>query len=274
MKIKFYGTRGSISVSGKEFVEFGGDTSCVAVWFDSGRIAVFDAGTGIRRLGNDLIDREHGQRDNMFIILSHTHWDHIQGFPFFKPAYDQGRQLTLAIPGWCDQGRPLEDIIAAQMQNDFFPVPLAKMGAKIRFWQPDLESYTSPFGVTITASQHPHPGCASTYRVTEGDKVLVYCTDVEHGDRIDPGVVEISRGADLLIHDAQYTPEELPRKRGWGHSSWEQAAEVAERAGVKRLALFHHDPEHDDEFILGIEKKCRDRFPESFAAREGMEVEL
>jgi ribonuclease BN (tRNA processing enzyme) len=101
-----------------------------------------------------------------------------------------------------------------------------------------------------------------------------YCTDVEHGDQIDLGVVEISRGADLLIHDAQYIPEELSRKKGWGHSSWEQAAEVAERAGVKRLALFHHDPEHDDEFILGIEKKCRDRFPESFAAREDMEVEL
>ena len=274
MKVKFYGTRGSISVSGKEFVEFGGDTSCVAVRFDNGRVAVFDAGTGIRRLGKDLTDQEHGQTDNMFIILSHTHWDHIQGFPFFRPAYDSRRQLTLGIPGWCDQGRSLQEIFADQMQSDFFPVALDKMGAKIRFWQPDLTEYTSPFGITITASRHPHPGCASTYRLTDGDKTLVYCTDVEHGDQIDPGVVKISRGADLLIHDAQYTPEELPQKRGWGHSTWEQAAEVAERAGVKRLALFHHDPEHDDEFIRGIEKKCRDRFPASFAARDGMEVEI
>ncbi len=249
MKVKFYGIRGSISVSDKDFVGFGGNTSCIAVWSSVGRIAVFDAGTGIRQL-------------------------HIQGFPFFKPAYNPRRRITLTIPGRCGESRSLRNIFADQMQNEFFPVPLEKMGANIRFWEPDTTEYTSLFGVTISAVRHPHPGCAYTYRVVEGDKVLVYCTDVEHGGGIDPGVVAISRDADLLIHDAQYTPEELPGKRGWGHSSWEQAVEVAERADVKRLALFHHDPEHDDEFILEIERKCRERFPNSFAAREGMEVTL
>lgn len=274
MKVKFYGTRGSISVSDQAFVGFGGNTSCIAVKSDNDRIAVFDAGTGIRQLGNDLIDEGFEQWDNLFIVLSHTHWDHIQGFPFFKPAYDPRRRITLAIPGRCGDARTLKDIFADQMQNEFFPVPLEKMGAHIRFWEPNIKEYRSPFGVTISAIQHPHPGCAYTYRVSGDGKVLVYCTDVEHGEGIDQGVVDISRNADLLIHDAQYTPEELPEKRGWGHSSWTQAVEVAERAGVKRLALFHHDPEHDDEFILEIEKKCRQRFPNSFAAREGMEVAL
>lgn len=274
MKVKFYGTRGSISVSDREFLEFGGNTSCVAVRFSTGRIAIFDAGTGIRRLGNDLIAEGHEQWDNMFIVLSHTHWDHIQGFPFFKPAYDPRRKLTLAIPGKRGASRSLKDIFAVQMQNDFFPVPLGKMGADIHFWEPESTEYMSPFGVTLSAVRHPHPGHACTYRVAEGGKVLVYCTDVEHGEGIDPGVVAISRDADLLIHEAQYTPEELPGKKGWGHSSWVQAVEVAEQAGVKRLALFHHDPDHNDDFILGIEKKCQERFRESFAAREGTEIEL
>jgi len=274
VKVKFYGTRGSISVSDKEFVEFGGNTPCVAVRFDNGRIAIFDAGTGIRQLGNDLIAEGHEQWDNIFIVLSHTHWDHIQGFPFFKPAYDPRRKLTLGIPGECGGMRSLKDIFAVQMQNEFFPVPLEKMGARIRFWQPNIKEYTTHFGVAISAAQHPHPGCAFSYRVVENDKVFVYCTDVEHGEGISPEVVAIARNADLLIHEAQYTPEELQEKKGWGHSSWVQAAEVAERAGVKRLALYHHDPEHNDDFMREIERKCQERFPESFAAREGMEVEL
>jgi len=274
VKVKFYGTRGSVSVADRDFIEFGGNTSCVAVRFGNGRIAIFDAGTGIRRLGNDLIAEGHEQWDNIFIILSHTHWDHIQGFPFFKPAYDSRRTLTLAIPGECGGMRSLEDIFTVQMQNEFFPVPLDKMGADIHFWEPRINEYTSQFGVTISAALHPHPGCAHSYRVEEDGKVLVYCTDVEHGEGIDPEVVAIARDADLLIHDAQYTPEELQEKKGWGHSSWVQAVEVAEQAGVKRLALYHHDPEHNDDFMREIERKCRDRFPESFAAREGMEVEL
>jgi phosphoribosyl 1,2-cyclic phosphodiesterase len=274
VRVKFYGTRGSISVSEKEFVEFGGNTSCVAVRFGNGRVAIFDAGTGIRHLGNDLIAEGHEQWDNIFIVLSHTHWDHIQGFPFFKPAYDPRRKLTLAIPGKSGVMRSLENVFTVQMQNDFFPVPLEKMGAALRFWEPHVKKYNSHFGVAISAAQHPHPGGAYSYRVVEDDKVLVYCTDVEHGEGIDPGVVAISRDADLLIHEAQYSPEELPQKKGWGHSSWVQAAEVAEKAGVKRLALYHHDPEHNDEFIREIERKCQERFPESFAAREGMEVEL
>jgi ribonuclease BN (tRNA processing enzyme) len=160
------------------------------------------------------------------------------------------------------------------MQFDFFPVPLDKVGAKLTFWQPEVTEFVHPMGIAIRASRHNHPGGAYGYRITEGDKTLVYCTDVEHGDEIDKNVVALSRNADLLIHDAQYTPDELKERKGWGHSSWEQAAEVAERAAVKKLALFHHDPEHSDAFLAEVEVEVQKTFPMAFFAREGMEIEL
>jgi len=274
MKVTFYGTRGSVSVSEKEFSEFGGNTSCILLSFASGRFAILDAGTGLRKLGNDLLARSVGQYDNMFIGLSHTHWDHIQGFPFFKPAYDAQRHFTVAMYGKGRKTTSLASVFETQMQRDCFPVPLEKMGAKVVFWQPEVPSFTAMSGVQVHAARHNHPGGAYGYRITEGTKTLVYCTDVEYADGIDANVVSLARDADLLIHDAQYTTEELAQKKGWGHSSWEQAAEVAERAGVKRLALSHHDPEHDDAFLQQLERECCARFPNSFFAREGMEISL
>jgi phosphoribosyl 1,2-cyclic phosphodiesterase len=274
MKIKFYGTRGSIAVPEKDFVTFGGNTSCILVKLNNGRLGILDAGTGIRRLGSELIAAGHEQFDNIFIIFSHTHWDHIQGFPFFGPAYDPRRKLTLTIPGQTGKPKDLRDIFTTQMQDEYFPVPLDKMGANIDFWQPEEPEVVSPFGIKATISKHNHPGGAYGYRIDEDGTVLVYCTDIEHGETIDPNVVELAKGADLLIHDSQYTEEEFEQKKGWGHSTYEQALEVAERAGVKRLALFHHDPEHDDVFLEEMEKKCRDRFSGAFMAREGMEIEI
>jgi phosphoribosyl 1,2-cyclic phosphodiesterase len=274
VKVKFYGTRGSISVSEKDCVEFGGNTSCVLVKFPNERILIFDAGTGIRRLGNDLMANGHEQHDNIFIALSHTHWDHIQGFPFFSLAYDPRRNLTLGIPGGITKANNLHDIFTTQMQEEFFPVSLENMGANISCWEPNIDKYTSPFGVHVTTIRHQHPGGANSYRVEDDGKVLVYCTDIEHGESIDPKIVDFSRDADLLIHDAQYTSEELPQRKGWGHSTWEQAVEVAEQAGAKRLALFHHDPMHTDSFLLHVEKQCQVRFRGSVMAREGMEIEL
>ena len=272
MKIVFYGTRGSFPVTDSEFSQFGGNTSCVLLTFENGRIAILDAGTGIRNLGKDFPPRAVEQYDNIFIALSHTHLDHIQGFPFFEPAYDPRRHFTIAICGKGGHSDDIESIFKTHMQRYFFPVPLDKMGATFTFWQPDASCYTSPFGVKIIASAYDHPGGAYGYRITEGGKSLVYCTDVEHGEEIDAKVVSLARNADLLIHDAQYSPEELKEKKGWGHSSWEQAVEVAERAGVKRLALFHHDPEHNDAFIMNMEKKCQKRFSGAFFAREGAEI--
>lgn len=274
MQVTFYGTRGSISVSEPEFSQFGGNTSCVLVTFDNGRIGILDAGTGIRKLGRDILANGFAQHDNIFIGLSHTHWDHIQGFPFFKPAYDPKRHFTLAIAGKKSGATNLESIFAMQMQREYFPVSLSDMGAHISFWQPETMEFTTSGGISVQTSKHNHPGNAYSYRITEGSKTLVYCTDVEHGDSIDPNVVNLAQNADLLIHDAQYSPEELKQKRGWGHSSWEQAIEVALQANVKKLALFHHDPEHDDSFLLGIEKECQRLFANAVMAREGMVITL
>jgi phosphoribosyl 1,2-cyclic phosphodiesterase len=274
MKITFYGTRGSLPVSEKEFSQFGGNTACILLSFKNGRIAILDAGTGIRKLGNDFEDRNIEQYDNIFIGLSHTHWDHIQGFPFFKPAYDPKRHFTIAISGKGQLSTDLESIFETLMRQEYFPVPLNKMGAALDFWQPDQACYTAPSGIRIHATRHNHPGGAYGYRIIEGETSLVYCTDVEHGERIDARVVSLAKNADLLIHDAQYSGDELKEKRGWGHSSWEQAVEVAQQANVKRLALFHHDPEHNDAFILNMEKECQKRFPEAFFAREEMEIEI
>jgi len=274
MKVTFYGTRGSIPVSDRDSLEFCGNTSCVFICFDNGRVAILDAGTGIRKLGDDFKRRSIEQYDNIFIGLSHTHWDHIQGFPFFMPAYDPKRHFTIAIYGKDRQISSLESIFTTQMQQEYFPVPLEKMGAQLTFWQADISSFTAPSGVHVVASRHNHPGGAYGYRITEGSKILVYCTDIEHGDRIDPNVVVLASRADLLIHDAQYSHDELKEKRGWGHSSWEQAVEVALQAGVKKLALFHHNPDYNDSFLLNMEKQCREKFPESFFAREGMEIDF
>ena len=274
MKVTFYGTRGSIPVPEGEFVRFGGNTPCVLITFESGRIAILDAGTGIRKLGKELAEGRHEQYENIVIALSHTHWDHIQGFPFFKPAYDPKRHFTIAICGTGSHAENLENLFGMQMQREFFPTSLEKMGATMTFWAPDLTRYATPAGLTVVASKQAHPGDSYGYRFEDAGKTLVYCTDVEHVSGIDPRVVDLSRDADLLIHDAQYTPEELKEKKGWGHSSWEQAVEVAESAGVKRLALFHHDPEHADSFLLKLEKDCQKRFPDAFLAREGNQIQI
>ncbi len=274
MRVTFYGTRGSISVAEPEFSQFGGNTSCVFVTFDNGLVAILDAGTGIRKLGNDIIARGIEQHDNIFIGLSHTHWDHIQGFPFFKPAYDPKRHFTITIVGKESKVVNLESIFAIQMQREYFPVTLSGMGAHLSFWQPEITDFTTPSGITVHTSKHNHPGNAYGYRIMEGTTTLVYCTDVEHGDSIDPNVVNLARNADLLIHDAQYTPEELEEKKGWGHSSWEQAIEVALQANVKQLALFHHDPEHDDRFLMRVENESQRLFPNACLAREGLTITL
>ena len=213
-------------------------------------LVVIDAGTGMRPLGLSLCSPDNSAvTHRIHVLISHTHWDHIQGFPFFEPAYDPKRKITIAICGKDRGAKDLEKIFSSQMQLDFFPVPLDKMGATIKFWQPDIDHYKTSDGVKITASRHNHPGDAYGYRIEDGGKILVYCTDVEHNDGIDLNVVALSRNADLLIHDAHYTPEELKSRKGWGHSSYSQAIEVAERCNVKQLIITHHDPDHDDDFL-------------------------
>ena len=278
MKLKFYGTRGSIPICDAGFQQFGGNTTCLQITFtDTNRIVIIDAGTGLRNLGRDLRAIGHKQA-HIVIAFTHFHWDHIQGFPFFAPAYDPGQKITLLTLGREEAVGHLREVFEVQMQAEYFPVQLDRMGANFEFLQ-IAEASKHFTGINdvetvVTAQKHNHPGGAYSFRIERNGKVLVVCTDVEHGEQIDPRLVELARGADLLVHDAQYTAEELQQRRGWGHSSFDQAMQVAEMAGVKQLALTHHDPEHDDEFLLRIEKLCQERFPNTVLAREGMEIPI
>jgi phosphoribosyl 1,2-cyclic phosphodiesterase len=271
MRVKFYGTRGSIPVPEKDYMLFGGNTACVLVTFDNDQRAILDAGSGLRKLGEELTASPWTQT-RLPIILSHTHWDHIQGFPFFKPAFLEKYTLDIYLSNRFGLKRNLKSIFSTQMRFEYFPVDLKKLSACIRFWEPEQESSVTEWGAKVTACPLNHPGHAYGYRFEYGGKTLVYCTDVEHGQGIDPRVVVLAQQADLLIHDAQYTPQELPLHKGWGHSSWLQAIAVAKQANVKRLALFHHDPSHNDNFLIEQEKQAQTLFSHSFFAREGMEI--
>jgi phosphoribosyl 1,2-cyclic phosphodiesterase len=273
MQVKFYGTRGSIPVPEKEYMHFGGNTACVLIRFDNEKLLILDAGSGMRKLGQELAADPVGTR-HLRIALSHTHWDHIQGFPFFQPAFLPEYTLDLYLGKRNEMEQDLKSIFSNQMRFEYFPIGLEKLQATIRFWEPEPVPTLTSWGGKVSACPLPHPGQSYGYRYEYGGKTIVYCTDVEHGEEINPSVVELAQGADLLIHDAQYTPEELPARQGWGHSSWLQAVQVAQQAQVKRLALFHHDPAHTDHFLLQEEKRCKAILPTAFFAREGMEVVL
>jgi phosphoribosyl 1,2-cyclic phosphodiesterase len=278
MKLKFYGARGAIPICDAGFQKFGGNTTCFQITFpDINQIAIVDAGTGIRNLGRDLRAMGHVQ-EQIVMAFTHFHWDHIQGFPFFTPAYDPKQKLTILTLGEEQKVGDLREVFETQMQSVYFPVQLNHMGAEFRFVQ--IDKATEHFrgmknaATTITAQKLNHPGGAYGFRIERQGKVLVICTDVEHGDTVDPNVVALAKDADLLVHDAQYTAEELRNRRGWGHSTYDQAMQVAEMAGVKCLAMTHHDPDHDDDFLARMEKLCQERFKACVVAKEGMELEL
>ncbi|MEM1325875.1 MAG: MBL fold metallo-hydrolase [Bacteroidota bacterium] len=280
-KVKFYGVRGSIPVCHPDYGEFGGNTTCfhldlLRTPLDEKVTVIFDAGTGIRQLGKDIENGVIPKAEYILIQFSHFHWDHIQGFPFFAPAYFEGQNIVLFSPHYLDESATkLKEIFDLQMQSEYFPVQLNKVGANVRF-HTNAEQFKQPLNMDVSVDfryhKHSHPGDAFSYRLDGYGKSVVFCTDLEHGETIDEAVVEFCRDADLLIHDAQYTDEELKSHRGWGHSSFSQAIEVAERADVKQLYLTHHDPDHDDAFLRRIEKECQRRFPNCHFAREGAEV--
>ncbi|MEM6764006.1 MAG: MBL fold metallo-hydrolase [Bacteroidota bacterium] len=271
MKVKFYGTRGSIPVCEKGFQEFGGNTTCVLILLENGTPFILDAGSGIRNLGKDLLSDPAFKDKQIYLSFSHFHWDHIQGFPFFNPAYHSTKKITISAIGKGRSATNLKGIFETQMGETYFPIPLEKMGATFTFLQSE-ENVLVVENVTVTVLKHNHPGGAYSYRIDDGKSIVVFSTDVEHGEKIDEAIVALANGADVLIHDSQYTPEELPRKRGWGHSSWDQAIEVAKKAGVKQLILTHHDPDHNDEFLKEVEKECQAVFPDVLLAREKMEI--
>lgn len=270
--VRFWGVRGSIAVSGARYLHTGGNTSCVELAWRGERL-VLDGGTGLRALGDQL----GFVATRLSVLFSHTHWDHIQGVPFFTPAFHPGSELRLVGPA-----RPsgtLRQCLARQMRPPQFPVTLDAFRARIEWGE---VRGAAPFEIgpfSVTPAELSHPNGILAYRVEVGGRAVVYATDHEHGEGIDDRLVELARGADLLIHDAQYTRAEYrgevgqPRT-GWGHSAWEQAVECAELAGARRLALFHHDPGRDDDGVAAIEARAQERLPGAFAAREGRAIRL
>jgi phosphoribosyl 1,2-cyclic phosphodiesterase len=276
MQVKFYGVRGSISVSGPRYNEFGGNTTCFQIMAsETKRIGIIDAGTGIRQLGADFLAMGTDQAE-IFVAFTHFHWDHIQGFPFFAPAYDPEMTIVLLAKGGDPKVATLRDIFAAQMQEIYFPVAMEDMGARFKFMllENNTQTFRPPDGVPVrvTALRHNHPGGAYSYRYERAGRSVVFATDIEHGDCIDVNLVKLAQGADILIHDGQFSNQELTKKKGWGHSSYEQAAEVAIQANVRQLVVTHHDPDHDDEHLRSAERICQDIFPDTLFAREGMVV--
>lgn len=273
LTIEFHGTRGSVPVCNPRFQEFGGNTSCISIFNHSTqRISILDAGTGIRALGK-RIQSEFPEQKSLFITFTHFHWDHIQGLPFFVPAYDPDMEINIMVLGVKRKFTGLHDIFATQMQEEYFPVSLDNMGCRFNFLEyNDLSAHFR--GTSINSIRQNHPGGSYGYKMEVNGKVLAICTDLEHHPDIDENIVKFCEGADLLIHDAQYTSQELLEHKGWGHSSFDQAIEVAERADVAHLTMTHHDPDHDDHFLLQIEKSCQKRFKNCDLAREGMQIEL
>ena len=293
MKVRFWGTRGSIATPGRGTTHFGGNTSCVEMTTDGGDRLIFDCGTGAHGLAAKLTAEARGGPIHANILVGHTHWDHIQGFPFFSPAFVAGN--SAAIYGPEGSRGSLHDVLSGQMEFTYFPVELGQLPAAITYH--DLTEGIHRIGGARVATQFlNHPALTLGYRIEADGVAVVYLVDHEPFStelwraNAEPGHLEsilhegdrrharFMEGADLVIHDAQYTPEEYPAKRTWGHSTYDYAVRVAAAADVRQLALTHHDPDHDDHFIADLERKARvlalqcGTGMDAFCAYEGCEV--
>ena len=272
MLVRFWGVRGSTPTPQAENLRYGGNTSCVEVRVN-GHIYVFDCGTGFRNLGKHL-QREFDSRPiSAHVFISHFHWDHIQGIPFFTPLYEN-RESYFHFHS-SNRSRGLQHALEDQMSDPYFPVDMTEMAARRHFY--DIEEDRITFDNCVIESKwlnHPQ-GCLG-FRLQANNKVLVYATDNEPGSpQFDKNVRKLAEGADVLIYDAQYLPEEYAAKRrGWGHSHWREAVNVVMESGAKELVLFHHDPDHDDGCIDSIVQVARNHYPRVRAAAEGREIEL
>ncbi len=280
MKVRFWGTRGSIASPGHETVRYGGNTSCVEVRLDDGSVLILDAGTGIRKLGNALV--EEFEHIEAFLFVTHTHWDHIQGFPFFRPAFLKATKLWIA--GCAAGSKHIGDVLIGQMESAFFPVSFGDLTADLEFVQ-NSEPLWHMGSAVLHGFSLNHPGGGCGVKIVADDSTLVYLTDNElarpgHDSTINEKVIEFVRDADMLIHDAQYRAEDFPRHMGWGHSCYEDVIQVAMDANVQRLLLFHHDPDRTDDQVESIVEAARrlvDDFGSAmrvYAAAEGAEFSL
>lgn len=272
VEVKFWGVRGSIACASAQYVMYGGNTSCIEVMLDDARL-ILDAGTGIRMLGKEVM--RHHDRSGV-LLLTHTHWDHVNGFPFFAPIYVPGWQFRVMAGHLIDRGG-IKEALASQMTTPMFPVPLEALRAEMHyedFRAGDTLNGLAP-GAVVRTGMLNHPNGATGYRIEYGGRVVSYITDTEHlPGKPDQTVLNLIAGADLAIYDSTYTDEEYPGRVGWGHSTWQEAIRLARVAGVKRLAIFHHDPDHTDDMMEKIEDEARRAWPGALVARDGMVITL
>lgn len=268
--VHFWGVRGSIPAPGSETVRYGGNTSCIEMRVGGKRL-ILDGGTGLRVLGKHLLQHMPVEA---YMLFTHSHWDHIQGFPFFTPAFIKGNCFHI-YGAIAPNGATMKQRLSDQMLHPNFPVPIQVMQSDLKFYDLSPGDVFQLGDVTIETGSLNHPNTAIGYRVTWQGHTVVYASDTEHyPDRLDENLLYLARDADLLIYDACYTDQEYydPKtpKVGWGHSTWQAGIEVAKTAGVKQIAMFHHDPNHDDDFLDQVEAQVKLAFPGGLLAREGM----
>jgi phosphoribosyl 1,2-cyclic phosphodiesterase len=272
MQIKFWGVRGSVACPGPNTVRYGGNTSCVEVWCGDD-LLIFDAGTGLRGLGGSLaatkkpIDAE--------ILCSHTHFDHICGIAFFAPCFSPANHLRFWA-GHLPLGHHIRDVLATSLSEPYLPNLMDVISAKLEFVDFASGETISPRqGISVRTAPLNHPGGATGYRLEWNGKSVAYITDTEHRpDALDANVLSLIEGVDLMIYDATYTETEYIVHAGWGHSTWQEAVRLAEKASVKQLALYHHDPSHSDTILDEIAAELEKLDANIVIAHEGMVISL
>ena len=275
MRLKFWGTRGSIPCPGPDTIKYGGNTTCFEITCGHKRI-IIDAGTGIRLLGKKIMIEE-GNLLNADLFFTHTHMDHIQGLPFFAPLYNGNSDVRLHAGHLDGDNYDLHGIIGTMLMKDpVFPVPSALIEKACSFNDyPCGKVFELGDGIVIRTGQLNHPNGACGYRIEFAGKVIAICTDTEHFEgEIDQNVVELSRDADIMVYDSAYTDEEYPNFKGWGHSTWQEAVKVAREANVKQTILFHHDPSHNDQKMDQIASDVAKKLESARPAIEGEEIHL
>ena len=271
MKITCWGSRGSLPTPGRHTIQFGGNTTCFQVDGDDGSLIIIDAGSGIRPLGNHLAKND--KRKRITLLITHAHWDHLMGFPFFVPAYLKHYRIN--VMGGNGTDFRLREIITHQFKAPYFPVKFRALHAKVTF-DPASRAAFKVGSIYVESISLNHPGGGSGYKFIENGKSFVFLTDNELGYQHKEGLkhdayVRFAEGADLLIHDAQYTTAEYNRlNRSWGHSTFDDAFKIAETANVKALGFCHHDQERRDSDLIKLEKRYADRSPhmKCFMVRE------
>lgn len=273
MVVKFWGVRGSIPTPERRNSRYGGNTACIEIRLANGTLIILDCGSGLRALGKSLLREFRTRPIQAYIFLTHFHWDHVQGIPFFLPLYK--KDCSILFHSILSNGQHLKEAIEGQWVSPYFPVEASLIPAVRHFYELG-ERPINLNGAIITSAPMNHPqGCVG-YRIEADGAVFVLATDTEPGSvKHDQALRELARDADVLVYDAQYTPEQLrEQKKGWGHSSWLEGTRVARDSGSKRLILFHHDPDSDDNIVDGLIARAREEFSNVVGSAEGLELDL